>query len=269
MKAYYHRHKLLLGVTLSCVFLPRSVSAFSPAHLYSVKNSLSQSPRQVPKTCLWEVCNNDHGEANGAANGDDSSEKRMGDPLRDATGIRPSLHPTTINALARALKIKATHVSGDKSLTVDEENGISPLDVAIRAGQIATDAIDQRQSSSNQDGMTLTPDETQTIAGRVVGVVMRLEELETMLNEKVHATSWIAKFGDWDSFGVLPDESDDDEVRQRIQMDPLFTMTRAECLLGLFLKNIEIPQLTKAGQSVPDQGQVDFLDEDRKEVLAL
>jgi hypothetical protein len=195
----------------------------------------------------------------------ESETKTIGDPLRDTNGIRPSLHPVTINALAIALKVKASHLQGDQSLTVSDK--VTPLDVAIRAGKIAMNAIDQRQSKSDRDGMKLTPDETQTIAGRVVGVMMRVEQLEATLLEKVKATSWIAQFGDWDTFGVLPDESDAALVRQRIQDDPLFTMTRAECLLGIFLASVEKPQLQKAGQSVPDQSQTDFLDEDRTKVL--
>jgi hypothetical protein len=204
---------------------------------------------------------------NEGSSSNESETKRMGDPLRDATGIRPSMHPVTINALAAALKQRASHLQGDKSLTVQSDNTVAPLDVAIRVGKIAMDAIDQRQSKSNQDGMKLSPEETQTIAGRVVGVMMRVEQLEAALIEKVKATSWIAQFRDWDSFGVLPDESNPAMVRQRIQDDPLFTMTRAECMLAIFLTTVEAPLLEKAGQSVPDQSQPDFLDEDRKKVL--
>jgi hypothetical protein len=211
--------RLLLLLSLA------SVVAFTTAPL--------SRPWQIQgQTQLFEICNNGHS--------DNKSSKSIGDPLREATGIRPSLHPATINALAQALKIRAQNVRNpEKSLIVSEET--PALEVAMRAGKIAADAIDQRQKSSNQDGMVLTPEEQQTIAGRVVGVVMRFSELEALLVEKVRATGWIAKFGDWDSFGVLANEDNLGDVQQRVKDDPLFTMTRAECLLALFLKTVETP----------------------------
>ena len=188
-------------------------------------------------------------------------EAITGDPLRAATGIRPSLHPTTINAIAEALKTRASN-SPDTPLVV--EGDVQPLDVALSAGKIAATAIEKRQRTSGQDGMELTPEEGQTIAGRVVGVVMRFAELEEMLNSKVANVGWIKKYGEWDTFGVLEDES---QVQNRIKMDPLFAMSRAECLLALFLDTVEAPQMERIGQSAPGGSGVDFLDADRQEVL--
>lgn len=190
-----------------------------------------------------------------------NKEAVTGDPIRAATGIRPSLHPTTINAIAEALKIRASK-NPDTPLVVDGD--AQPLDVALSAGKIAATAIEKRQQTSKQDGMTLTPEEGQTIAGRVVGVVMRFTELETLLNTKVANVEWIRKYGEWTTFGVLEDES---QVQERIQMDPLFALSRAECLLALFLDTVEAPQMQKIGQAAPGGSVVDFLDADRQEVL--
>ena len=192
------------------------------------------------------------------------SKKDIGDPIRAKTGIRPSLHPTTINALAQALKLRSSSKDGGGLRVTDD---VQPLDVALKAGKIAADAISQRQSKSEQDGMTLTAEEEQTIAGRIVGVITRLEELETVLLEKVKTVKWIAKYGEWSSFGVLANESDAKEVDLRLKDDPLLCMTRAECLLALFLKTVEMPQLEQVRQAVPDKSQIDFLDSDRQEVL--
>ena len=238
------------------------------AHAYSVNRRIPQTSRLL----LSEICNNDHdGDVidTSSTNNKEKKQPIIGDPLRAAAGVRPSLHPTTINALASALKTRAVNFDKhpDKSLTPGPT--VQPIDVALRAGIIAADAIAARQASSDQDGMSLSVPEKETIAGRVVGVIMRFDDLEATLLERVQATPWIAKYGDWDSFGVLADESNAGDVRQRIQDDPLFAMTRAECLLGLFLETVETPALEKAGQSVPDQGQIDFLDGDRKEVLLL
>mmetsp|Transcript_11127 Transcript_11127/g.20168 ORF Transcript_11127/g.20168 Transcript_11127/m.20168 type:complete len:246 (+) Transcript_11127:279-1016(+) len=194
---------------------------------------------------------------------DESDNKKgiTGDPLRASTGIRPSLHPTTINAIAEALKTRASN-STDTPLVV--EGNVQPLDVALSAGKIAATAIEKRQRASKQDGMELTPEEGQTIAGRVVGVVMRFAELEELLNEKVANVEWVKKYEEWDTFGVLEDES---QVQDRIRMDPLFAMSRAECLLALFLDTVESPRMEKIGQSAPGGSGVDFLDADRQEVL--
>jgi len=189
------------------------------------------------------------------------SDKGTGDPLRAATGIRPSLHPTTINAIAEALKLRAAK-NPDTPLVV--EGDVQPLDVALSAGKIAATAIEKRQRTSEQDGMVLTQEEGQTIAGRVVGVVMRFAELEELLNARVANVEWIKKYGEWATFGVLEDES---EVQGRIKTDPLFALSRAECLLALFLNTVEAPQMEKIGQAAPGGSGVDFLDTDRQEVL--
>lgn len=190
-----------------------------------------------------------------------SDSDMTGDPLRAATGIRPSLHPTTINAIAEALKLRAANIP-DTPLVVSDD--VESLDVALSAGKIAATAIEKRQRSSEKDGMELTPEEGQTIAGRVVGVVMRFAELEELLHDKVSSVDWVKKYGEWTTFGVLEDES---EVQDRIKTDPLFTMSRAECLLALFLDTVEAPQMAKIGQSVPGGSRIDFLDSDRQEVL--
>jgi hypothetical protein len=195
-------------------------------------------------------------------------ESSSGDSLRAATGIRPSLHPVTINALADALRARARN-EADVPIRVNEST--QPVEVAVAAGNIASLAIEKRQKTSNDDGMTLTVAEEQTIAGRVVGVVMRFDDLESQLWSKCQVAGWVSKYGEWDSFGVLVDESGVDTVAsildERIVSDPLFTMNRAECLLAIFLHTVEAPTMQKINQTVPGGSAVDFLDADRLEVL--
>ena len=187
----------------------------------------------------------------------------QGDPLRAATGIRPSLHPLTINAISTVLKKRC---NTNSNLRVDAP-GAKGLDVALAAGQIAAEALQKRQEQSQQDDMTLTPEEGQTVAGRVVGVTMRLPELEALLLEKCKAASWIAKYGEWSTFGVVSPDETLETVNQQIAKDPLFCLNRAECLLALFLDSVEKPELVAKGANVPDQSRIDFLDADRTEVL--
>jgi hypothetical protein len=170
----------------------------------------------------------------------------------------------TINAIAEALKLRAT---GNATLTVTNE--ITPLQVALEAGRIAAEAIQKRQATSRDDGMVLLPEEQQTVAGRVLGVIMRLEQLEHLLNQKCQSASWIDKYNEWNNFGVLLDEGESPitQVHERITRDPLFTLNRAECLLALYLNSVEAPELALKNATVVDNSQVDFLDADRAEVL--
>jgi hypothetical protein len=194
-----------------------------------------------------------------------------GDPLREATDIRPSLHPLTINILADALKIRARN---DSSIPLHVADHITPLQVAMAAGKLASNAIQKRQAASKTDNMSLTVFEQETVAGRVVGVVMRLPSLESQLWLKCSSASWVDKYDEWHSFGVLKQEgtshvANDSRaaLQDRIQSDPLFVMHRSECLLALFLHQIEAPELARRNATVSDQSTVDFLDSDRRHVL--
>lgn len=142
-------------------------------------------------------------------------------------------------------------------------------------------AIDKRNSDKDDTSEKFTMDEAQTISGRVVGVVMRMNELEDLLVERVEGVAWVKKYGEQESFGVLRVECDKDEnssdgkkkeelkkqVGEMIKINPLFRMNRAECLLCLFLDTVERPKLELLGEGVAGGSEVDFIDADRLEVL--
>jgi len=166
-----------------------------------------------------------------------------------------------------------------------------PLEVAIAAGKLAANAIESRAKTSTavkgDENSAFTPEECQLVAGRIVGVIMRWNELEALLIAKVKATAWVIKYGEEASFGILSDEYeyassssssssckdegtswDDTMLKQRLKDDPLLRMCRAECLYALFLRNVEMPRMVAIGQiSANGDGGVDFLDADRVEVL--
>ena len=215
---------------------------------------------------------------------ENENKKKIGDPLREDNGVRPSIHPTAINAIAEALKARASQSISRKNQQPDDDemmhfrtsDTVDPLMVMVTAGQFASDAIQKRQESSEEDGMLLNQGEEQTLAGRVMGVIMRLDNLEAELAERTGDVGWVAQYNEWGSFGVLEGEKDtidDDEedrlkkVHAKILDDPLFCMNRAECLLAIFLQEVELPQLTKLNETVPDESKIDFLDEDRREVV--
>ncbi len=154
---------------------------------------------------------------------------------------------------------------------------VQPLDVAVAAGKLASNAIEKRAMSSTavagDESSAFTEEECQLVAGRIVGVVMRWDEIESTLVGRVKSTSWVLKYGEQGSFGVLKEECEDGGVdstilKQKLKDDPLLRMCRAECLYALFLKNVEMPTMAKVGQ-VPADGSsgIDFLDADRIEVL--
>jgi hypothetical protein len=154
------------------------------------------------------------------------------------------------------------------------------INIAITAAGIAMSALDQRKAAAEKDETTdaFTTEETQTISGRVVGVVMRMRDLETNMIQKVNGVEWVTKYSEEESFGLskkecqlIAEEEDilnnDKQLAETIKINPLFRMNRAECLLALFLSKVEKPQMEKIGQEVTGGSDVDFIDADRLEVL--
>lgn len=207
-----------------------------------------------------------------------------------ASGKRPSLHPITINAISEALLMRSKAQTNPSKprielLQASASDEVTPLDVAMTAGKLATDALDKRQRATlqemkengndeNDDTMLFREEECQVIAGRIVGVVTRLQDLESQLVSSVKQVGWVEKYMEFDSFGILPQECKISEsndyssmLAERIQFDPLFRMNRAECLLALFFVLVEIPKLEILGEEVAGGSQIDFLDQDRLEVL--
>jgi hypothetical protein len=199
------------------------------------------------------------------------------------------LHPLTINTLVELLRARRSPSNNCNNNQQEERESCPPpppsttiLTVALEAGRLAADALQRRQDTSQHDGMTLTVTEQQTIAGRIVGVAVRWSQLEAALTTQCRHATWIAKYNAHDSFGILPEEimeeadnnnnndnnnTIDAAVQQRIIQDPLFAMNRAECLLALFLHQVEAPELQRKNATVPDDSVIDFLDADRKQVL--
>lgn len=241
------------------------------------------------------------------------SSRTQGDPLRAATGKRPSLHPVTINAISDAFLLrsraqkrliefpdnldeKTPNTNNQIKSALSKPNinllqktpkyDITPLDVAMAASKIATDALEKRrlatlrelEKNENDDcSMLLKNDECQVIAGRIVGVITRFQEMEQLLIQRVKNVGWVEKYGEYDSFGLLQEECATDlsgntncineNLVDKIQNDALFRLNRAECVLALFLLNVEVPKLQQLGEEVAGGSQVDFIDQDRLEVL--
>lgn len=224
----------------------------------------------------------------------EGSQQSPGDTTdpRYATGIRSSLHPTTINCVAEALLLRSSSSNNcrddDRRIAIDiSDSNNEPLQVAIAAGNIAATAILRRSNVTKVDGTNdessiFTTEESQLISGRVVGVVMRMRELEMELVQRVSLIDWVQKYNEEASFGILVEECQRDKgssllsinnndellLAARIRTDPLFRMNRAECLLALFLTNVERPRMEAMNIVLPGGGSnVDFIDEDRLRVI--
>ena len=237
------------------------------------------------------------------------------DPYRDQNQIRPSLHPITINIIAQALKLRASAQVSTASNNNNPSQPPShnrtttttaavtdrvvwptqPLDVVLTVSALAQTALAQRQHRSREDQMILTLPEQQTIAGRVVGVMVRIQDLEQTLLQKCINVPYIWKYNEWHAYGLVRppttpipndhDENDTKDARQQQQqlqqqqqqlslgnnnndsIDPLLLLNRAECCLALFIQTVEIPELQRKNATVPDESRIDFLDADRYQVL--
>mmetsp|Transcript_35501 Transcript_35501/g.42803 ORF Transcript_35501/g.42803 Transcript_35501/m.42803 type:complete len:246 (-) Transcript_35501:37-774(-) len=216
-----------------------------------------------------------------------SSNSGSGDVVRASTGNRPSLHPIVINCISDALRCRSlAHLTAGNDGTIPtldvEQKGVKPIDIAMAASQIATDALANREIACKADESSdldkFVEAEYQVIAGRVVGVVMRIPDLESTLRSKVRSAPWVKKYKDYSSFGVIEAECDGDgndvlsgELKDScltcLKDDPLLRMNRAECLLAIFLDEVEKPKLELLGESLPGGCDVDFMSSDRLEVL--
>lgn len=110
---------------------------------------------------------------------------------------------------------------------------------SARAAEVATTAIEARAADPDY---SLTTEEQALFTQRLLRIEMAKEALTTLLESLVTLTPWINKFKAAPSFGV------------GAASDPLARLCRAECMLALIILHVE-------------GGKVDFVDEDRLEVL--
>lgn len=151
-----------------------------------------------------------------------------------------------------------------------DAEGVDMLDVQMTAGRIAQGAIAEAERAFEAAGSPLVEEEKQTMGGRILAVIMRLEDqLEPELRARCRAIAGERSGADGlGSFGVLDgeDETGVDAVDEKILEDEAFGVNRAECLLALFVEEIEGPGLRNAGVKVPCM-DVEFLGTDRNEAL--
>ena len=248
---------ILYSLALGCVCF-----AFD-ASLHSLKKSATRQRRSYDvATSLWGAA---AGESNVATNTQipTETEKQQLD-----------LHPPAIDAIAKGLLVRAQNVPNMPLRIFDDEVGdIEPWQVTLSAGKVAQQSVEEWQKEKQLD-IEENEENLQVVAGRVVAVLTRLEELEEELLKRCNKMSDEVVF----NFGVPAEElktiqtiTEDATVKEMRDaaavidaaclFDEQLRYNRAKSLFAMFLHEIEGPGLRSNGVVLPCM-DVDFLSEE-------
>ena len=174
--------------------------------------------------------------------------------------LRPSLHPITIQAIVEGFQLRAQNSTTSPLRLISDET--EWYEVQYSAVKFA----ERFMGRNNKDGK-FTEEEAQTIGGRIVAILMRLDDLEWEWNHRIETSSFATQntatsTTDWKKkFGLLSNEKDIQTLDQTLLDDDEFTKTRSERMLAIFLLNLEGPAMKKSGNKVPGGYHVDFIDD--------
>lgn len=171
-----------------------------------------------------------------------------------AASTRKSLHPLTVDILTDILKLRAQNDTKAPLRFLDDDS-IEGWQILEQAGRMAETKINPLMSRGELDEQ-----EAHLVGGRIVAIVMRIEDLEWELLHRCRQEPWIENDNAWSDFGVLVDEGCVRTLDERILQDDSFVIKRAERLLALFLLNLEGPGSRAAGDRILDGSVVDFLE---------
>jgi len=187
---------------------------------------------------------------------------------------RPSLHPITIDAIEDAFRLRAQNSTTSPLRLIDGnmewfEVQYSIVKFADRFLEKYAKVSSSSKSNNNEseDEFRLTEEELQTIGGRIVGVLMRLDDLEWEWNHRITTSSLAeADANTWKTtIGLHPENVEQNCFRtidEALMEEKDFARTRAERMLALFLLNIEGPGLEASGNRVPGGSHPDFMEYD-------
>lgn len=216
---------------------------------------------------------------------DDSSEHNMNSSVDIVESVveekipRQSLHPVTIDAIVEAFILRAQNVTTSPLRLLD--SNMEWFEVQYSIVKFADRFLEKyTKGNKNGDVLTWTEEELQTIGGRIVGVLTRLDDLEWEWNHRVCSSI----LGDPDSPDMIPS----DEWKSILGLHPNnveqnciktldmalleeedFARVRAERMLALFLLNIEGPGLKASGRTVPGGSEVDFIRDEAQLALMM
>ena len=199
---------------------------------------------------------------------DETTDAAIAETLKDEevdankTPTRPSLHPITIDAIEEAFRLRAQNMTTSPLRIINEQT--EWFEVQYSAVKFADRFLEKTVSHQ------YTEEEVQTIGGRIVGVLMRLDDLEWEWWNRATKDRYIKTIPNnlWKStLGLHPggvEQSCFLTLDEALSKEDDFARVRAERMLGLFLMNIEGPGLEAAGESVPGGSHPDFIEDEKQ-----
>ena len=183
------------------------------------------------------------------------------------TPLSSSLHHVVIDAIEEALKLRAQNVTTSPLRLLD--SNMEWFEVQYSVIKFAERFLEKRIKEKRIDP-NLTEEEQQTIGGRIVGILMRLDDLEWEWNHRVETSIFnestspdMIPQDQWKSIlGLHPgnvEQSCTKTLDKALLEDRDFARKRAEIMLALFLLNIEGPAMKASENNAPDGSKVDFV----------
>ena len=180
-----------------------------------------------------------------------------------------SLHPVTIDAIEEAFRLRAQNMTLSPLRLLDSNMEFFEVQYSIM--KFADRFLEKyTKGSKNNETPTWTEAELQTIGGRIVGVLIRLDDLEWEWNHRV-STSTIGQpespdmipYNQWKTILGLHPKNIEQRCIKTLDMALLeendFARARAERMLALFLLNIEKPGMKASGNEAPGGSEVNFI----------
>ena len=171
---------------------------------------------------------------------------------------RPSLHPITIDAIEEAFRLRAQNSTTSPLRLINDS--MEWFEVQYSVVKFAERFMEKYTKNKSTTPHDWTEEELQTIGGRIVGVLMLLDDLEWEWNHRVTTSSLVDEVEStvWKTtFGLHPDNIEQKCIQTldtALSEEEDFARVRAERMLALFLLNVEGPFVEEAmpGGSYPD-----------------
>lgn len=213
----------------------------------------------------WNLLFRDNGQK--GANKERVGESIKSDNARTNPVDRPSLHPLAIEAIEESFRLRAQNSTTSPLRIIDSSTEFYEVEYAAMK---FADRFLQRHSKSNSNGVSWTEEELHTVGGRIVGVIMRLDDLEWEWNHRV-CTSALGKIVpeyEWKrTLGLHPGNVEQRCLRTvdlALEEDAEFARRRAEIVYAMFLMNIEEPAIKASGGSIVGGSSASDFIEDAK-----
>lgn len=165
---------------------------------------------------------------------------------------RPSLHPLVIEAIEESFRLRAKNSTTSPLRKINDST--EWYEIEFSAMKHAERFLEQHIKPTN--GFQWTEEELHTIGGRIVGVLMRLDDLEWEWHHRVTTSSLgkVVPMEDWRrNLGLHPGSVEQICLRtvdSALVEDEEFARRRAEIMYAMFLMNIEEPGMKASGSSV-------------------